>query len=217
MRFFIIRHGETSWNAEGRFQGQRDTDLSEAGLAQSRRAAAYLAGHRFDAVVSSPLKRALTLAGMIASECSAGPVEIVPAFTEISHGDWEGKLASEVRESWPRVLEAWHSAPHTVVMPGEGGESLRAVQLRAVAAAEKLSGKYSGDVCLSAHDAVIKSLICHFLDAPLSSFWRFQIANCGLSVVEITPGASPRMSLMGDAHYLDESGKNFTLPEQKGL
>ena len=93
MRFFIIRHGETAWNTEGRFQGQRDTELNERGLEQSRRAADFLAGHKFDAVTSSPLKRALTLAEMIAGKCAA-KTEIIPAFTEINHGDWEGRLSS---------------------------------------------------------------------------------------------------------------------------
>jgi probable phosphoglycerate mutase len=217
MRFFIIRHGETSWNAEGRFQGQRDTELNERGLAQSRRAAEYLAGHKFEAVASSPLKRALSLAEMIAEKCGAPPVETIPELTEINHGDWEGRLSSEVAERWGDLLAEWHASPHTVTMPGPGGESLRGVRTRAAAAAARLAAKYSGDVCLAAHDAVIKALLCHFLNAPLSSFWNFQIANCGLSIVEITPEKSPRISLMGDAHYLNDGGKNFTLPEQKGL
>ena len=216
MRFFIIRHGETAWNVQGRFQGQRDTDLNERGLDQSRRAAAYLAEHKFDTVASSPLRRALTLAEMIASQCGA-KVEIVAPFTEINHGDWEGCLSTEVRERWPKLLKTWHESPHTVVMPGEGGESLHAVQLRAVAAADDLAGRCSGDVCVVAHDAVIKVLVCHFLNVPLSAFWRFQIANCSLTIVEKNTGKAPRMSLMGDAHYLEEGGKNFTLPEQKGL
>jgi probable phosphoglycerate mutase len=216
MRFFIIRHGETAWNTEGRFQGQRDTELNGRGLDQSKRAARYLAGHKFDAVASSPLKRAGILAGMIADGCGA-PLDTIPAFTEINHGEWEGLLSTEVRERWPELLAEWHSSPHTVVMPGEGGESLRAVQKRAAASAAELAAKYSGDVCVAAHDAVIKALICHFTGAPLSSFWRFQIANCGLTIAEVTEGHPPRVSLMGDAHYLDESGKNFTLPEQKGL
>ncbi|MDR1650305.1 MAG: histidine phosphatase family protein, partial [Synergistaceae bacterium] len=87
MRFFIIRHGETAWNAEGRFQGRMDTELNERGMRQSELAAAYLAGHRFDAVTSSPLKRALFAAEKIAGACGVSEVEIVPGFTEISHGD----------------------------------------------------------------------------------------------------------------------------------
>lgn len=216
MRFFVIRHGETEWNAKGRFQGQHNPELNERGIEQSRRTADYLAGHKFDAVMSSPLSRALTLAEMIAVNCGTN-VEIVPAFTEINHGDWEGCLSTDVQERWPQLLEAWHESPHTVVMPGEGGESLDSVQLRAVVAADELTDRYSGDVCIVAHDAVIKVLICYFLNLPLSAFWRFQIANCGLTIVERITGKAPRISLMGDAHYLAESGKNFTLPEQKGL
>ncbi|MDR1966595.1 MAG: histidine phosphatase family protein [Synergistaceae bacterium] len=217
MRLFIVRHGETSWNAEGRFQGQQDTELNERGMRQSEAAARYLAGHKFDAVASSPLKRALSLAEMIASACGVGAVEIAPGLTEINHGDWEGMLSSEASARWPRIMDMWRSEPHTVVMPGEGGESLRSVQLRAVPAITALASKYSGDVCVAAHDAVIKVLFCHFLNAPLSSFWSFQIANCGLSIVKLAQGKRPEMSLMGDAHFLDGSGKNFDLPEQKGL
>jgi probable phosphoglycerate mutase len=217
MRFFIVRHGETLWNTEGRFQGQRDTELNERGIAQSKRLAEYLAGHAFDAVVSSPLKRASFAAEQIASRCGVKSVEIIPGFTEINHGDWEGLLSSEVSVRWPKLTEMWHTEPHTVTMPGAGGESLDSVQIRAASAADELAGRYSGDVCLAAHDAVIKTLLCRFLNAPLSSFWSFQIANCGLSIVEITPGKPPRMSLMGDSHYLGEGGKNFTLPEQRGL
>ncbi|MDR2780163.1 MAG: histidine phosphatase family protein [Synergistaceae bacterium] len=217
MRFFIVRHGETRWNTEGRFQGQRDTELNERGVAQSNRVAEYLAEHGFDAVVSSPLKRAYFAAEKIAERCRVKTVEKIPAFTEINHGDWEGLLSSEVSARWPRLIEMWHSEPHTVIMPGENGESLRSVQIRSAAAAAELAERYSGDVCVTAHDAVIKTLVCHFLNAPLSSFWSFQIANCGLTIVEVIAGKPPRMSLMGDAHYLGERGKNFTLPEQKGL
>ncbi|MDR1378178.1 MAG: histidine phosphatase family protein [Synergistaceae bacterium] len=215
MRFFIIRHGETSWNVEGRFQGQRDTELSEHGLAQGDKVAAFLAPHRFEAVVSSPLKRALVTGKKIAAACGVSTVEIVSEFSEIHHGEWETLLATEVASRWPDLYAAWHTSPHTVIMPGEGGESLRDVQVRSVAAMEKIALKYSGDVCLTTHDAVVKTLLCYFLEAPLSSFWCFQITNCGLTVVELKEGHSPRMSLMGDAHYLD--GDSFALPEQKGL
>ncbi|MDR1471035.1 MAG: histidine phosphatase family protein [Synergistaceae bacterium] len=217
MRLFIVRHGETRWNIEGRFQGQRDTDLNERGLAQGDRVASYLSGHKFDAIASSPLKRARVTGEKIAAACGTERFDVIPGLTEINHGDWEGLLSSEVSERWPRIVDMWHSSPHTVVMPGEGGESLRGVQIRSVSAIGGIAGKYSGDVCVTAHDAVIKVLLCHFLNAPLSSFWNFQIANCGLSIVELRDGIPPRMSLMGDAHFLSDGSGNFDLPEQKGL
>lgn len=217
MRLFIVRHGETRWNIEGRFQGQRDTELNERGLAQGDRVASYLSGHKFEAVISSPLKRARVTGEKIAAACGVKQLDIFPGLTEINHGDWEGLLSSEVSERWPRIVDMWHNSPHTVIMPGNGGESLRSVQIRSVSAINEAAGMYRGDVCVTAHDAVIKALICHFLNAPLSSFWNFQIANCGLSVVELRERAAPRMSLLGDAHFLYDGGGGFDLPEQKGL
>ncbi|MDL2263106.1 histidine phosphatase family protein [Synergistaceae bacterium OttesenSCG-928-I11] len=214
MRLFIVRHGETDWNREGRFQGQQDTDLTEYGLSQADKVADFLRGHKFDAVVSSPLKRARVTAEKIAAAAGCEAFETTEALTEINHGDWEGLLANEVRAKWPRIIDLWHTSPHTVIMPGDGGESLRSVQLRAVKAVDEISARYDGDVLVASHDAVIKVLLCHFLDAPLSSFWRFQIANCSLTVAELRVGQPARISLMGDAHFL---GIGFDLPEQKGL
>lgn len=219
MRLFLIRHGETDWNREGRFQGQRDTKLSVKGRGQAELAASYLAPHKFDGIISSPLSRALETALMIGSRCRADGmdreiVEIIDEFTEINHGDWEGLLASEVKERWGDLLEHWHSAPETVTMPGAGGESLEAVRTRTLAGIERVAGKYTGDVAIASHDAVIKVLLCHFLGAPLANFWRFRIANCSLSIVEMNEGKPPRVSLLGDAHYL---GGGFERAEQKAL
>lgn len=214
MRFFVIRHGETAWNVEGRFQGQRDTELNEKGLAQAAKLGGRLAGHKFDAVLTSPLARARKTAEIASSKCETGEFNEIPAFTEINHGDWEGMLSTEVAEKWPEILRRWHTAPETVKMPGEGGESLEDIARRAVPAIEAAAQKYKGDVLLASHDAVIKVLLCHWLGAPLSSFFRFQIPNCSITIVEMKDGCAPRMSLMGYAEHL---GGSFESPEQKGL
>lgn len=214
MRFFVIRHGETAWNVEGRFQGQRDTELNEKGLEQAAKLGGRLAGHRFEAVLTSPLARARKTAEIASSKCETGEFNEIPAFTEINHGDWEGMLSTEVAEKWPEILRRWHTAPETVKMPGEGGESLEDIARRAVPAIEAAAKKYRGDVLLASHDAVIKVLLCHWLGAPLSSFFRFQIPNCSITIVEMKDGCAPRMSLMGYAEHL---GGSFESPEQKGL
>jgi probable phosphoglycerate mutase len=214
MRLFIVRHGETVWNVEGRFQGQRDTDLNEKGTAQADLVARFLAPHKFDAVVSSPLKRARVTGEKIAAACGCKTFETDEKLTEIHHGDWEGVLSSDVAARWPDLLKEWHEAPERVTMPGAGGESLADVQKRCAEASDRIAETYAGDVCVTAHDAVIKALLCHYAGAPLSSFWNFQVANCSLTVVELRKGKPPRISLMGDAHFL---GEGFSLPEQKGL
>lgn len=214
MRFFVIRHGETAWNVEGRFQGQRDTELNEKGLEQAAKLGGRLAGHKFDAVLTSPLARARKTAEIASSKCETGEFNEIPAFTEINHGDWEGMLSTEVAEKWPEILRRWHTAPETVKMPGEGGESLEDIARRAVPAIEAAAKKYKGDVLIASHDAVIKVLLCYWLGAPLSSFFKFQIPNCSITIVEMKDGCAPRMSLMGYAEHL---GGSFESPEQKGL
>lgn len=214
MRLFIVRHGETLWNKEGRFQGQIDTDLSEKGLEQADLIAEKLASHKFDAVVSSPLARARVTGERIAAACGCKTFEIAEGLTEINHGEWEGLMASEVEERWPELLAEWHASPENVTMPGEGGESLDDVQKRSVAAAEHIAARFKGDVCVTAHDAVIKVLLCKIVGAPLSSFWNFQIANCSLTIAELRDGKQPRISLLGDANHL---GEGFDRAEQKGL
>ncbi|MDR3254357.1 MAG: histidine phosphatase family protein [Synergistaceae bacterium] len=214
MRLFIVRHGETFWNLEGRFQGRQDTELAPHGVEQGEKVAEYLASHRFDAVISSPLKRSSITARRIAETCRCDTFEIADEFTEICHGDWESCLATEVTEKWPRLFDLWHTVPHTVVMPGDGGESLRDVEARAVPATELLAKRYSGDVCLVSHDVPIKTILFHYLNMPLSSFWSILIANCSLSILELREGHPGRLNLLGDAHFL---GQGFDLPEQKSL
>jgi probable phosphoglycerate mutase len=214
MRMFIVRHGESNWNAEGRFQGRQDTELSPKGMEQGEKIAEYLSSHRFEAIFTSPLKRSSITAARIASACGCEVLEEMDELTEICHGDWETRMTAEVTERWPRLFDLWHTAPHTVLMPGPGGESLRDVQARVQRGAEKIKKKCSGDVCLVSHDVPIKMLLCHFLNAPLSSFWNFLIPNCSLTIAETREGGIVRVNLMGDAHFL---GEGFDLPEQKSL
>ena len=214
MRFFVIRHGETAWNVAGRIQGQQDTELNEKGLAQAELLGERLAGHKFEAVLTSPLARAKVTAERASARCECGEFLTVGALTEINHGDWEGRLADEIAAEWPEELRKWHVAPETVTMPGAGGENLADIMRRAAPAVDGAAKRYKGDVLLASHDAVIKVLLCYWLGAPLSSFFRFQVPNCSITVVEIQEGSAPRMLLMGDAAHL---GDPFERPEQKGL
>lgn len=214
MRFFIIRHGETLWNVEGRFQGQIDTDLNDVGLKQADLVAQKLFNHNFDAIISSPLKRALVTAQKIATKCKHKEVIINDALLEINHGLWEGCYAEEIKTEWPQLLINWHECPETVKMPGCGGESLNDILKRSTRYVETIAEKYDGDVLFTSHDAIIKVLLCYWLNAPLSSFWRFQIPNCSISIIEIPKNKKPRLILMGDIGHL---GDSFDSAEQKGL
>jgi len=168
MRILLARHGETPWNAEGRYQGQEDIPLSLVGEAQARALGARLADVRIDRAVASPLVRAKTTAEFALGDARKTQLVTDPGLMEIAHGTWEGLLASEIRDRDGERLQAWRDAPDTVLMPGAGGESLQMVFDRAWPAfARATEGLGDDDTLLVvAHDAVNRVLLCRLLGIP---------------------------------------------------
>lgn len=184
MRILLVRHGETTWNTEGRHQGQGfDVPLSEAGIAQAQALAARLRHEPVHRAVSSPLLRARQTAE-IALGAWNGNLEFDGGFMEVSHGEWEGRLASEIREAYPELQRAWRESPHTVRLPG--GESLQEVQDRAWAALDRATEGLGEEetLLLLSHDGVNRALICRILGLPLARVWSFRQAPTGLNLLE---------------------------------
>ncbi|MDT8285102.1 MAG: histidine phosphatase family protein [Thermovirgaceae bacterium] len=207
---FLIRHGETDWNREGRFQGKMDIPLNAIGRKQAEAVAKALENAAFDKTVSSSLSRAADTANASAALLGLD-VKIMDGFREIDHGLWEGHTAEEVEKLWPGMLAQWHSHPETVTMPG--GEDLKDVQNRAWAALEDVIAAPGKRVAVFSHDAVIKVILCGVVGCNLSSFWRFRIANGSITLIE---NGEKRLSIsvMGDACHL---GSAWDRKEQKGL
>ena len=106
-RFWLVRHGETNWNVEGRYQGTTDIPLNDRGKSQAESLGQLLAanGVPFQAVFSSQLSRARETAGIIAGFLDL-PVFVDKRLQEIDLGEWEGELFTEIREQFPeRVME----------------------------------------------------------------------------------------------------------------
>ena len=184
MRILLARHGETKWNAEGRYQGQVDVPLSDTGEAQARLLGERLRHVHIDKVVASPLKRALRTAELAVGEDRLARLTTDAGLMEIAHGTWEGLLAAEIRERDPDRLHAWRHAPHEVLMPE--GESLQHVLDRAwPALARAMEGMGEHDTLLVvAHDAVNRVLLCKVLGLPLSRLWTFRQAPTTLNLLE---------------------------------
>ncbi len=185
MRVLLARHGETPWNAEGRYQGQEDIPLSPVGEAQARALGQRLRDADITRAVASPLARA-RLTAELALDGRAGMLETDPGLMEIGHGDWEGLLASEIHARDPERLQAWREAPETVQMPGEGGESLQQVFDRAWPALQRAGEGLGTDdtLLVVAHDAVNRVILCHLLGIPFNRLWTFRQAPTTLNLLE---------------------------------
>lgn len=184
MKILLARHGETRWNAEGRYQGQRDIPLSPVGESQARQLGERLRDVEITRAVASPLARAKRTAELALEEHRAAQLCLDPDLQEIAHGEWEGLLASEIGERDPERLRAWREAPDIVQMPG--GESLQQVLDRAWPALAKACAGLGRDdtLLVVAHDAVNRVLLCRILGLPLSRLWTFRQAPTTINLLE---------------------------------
>jgi probable phosphoglycerate mutase len=184
MRILLARHGETKWNAEGRYQGQVDVPLSDVGEAQARKLGDRLREVQLDRAVASPLLRARRTAELALGPSREALLKFDSGFAEIAHGTWEGLLASEIGAMDGERLRAWRESPQTVQMPQ--GESLQQVLERAWAALERATVDLGAEQTLLvvAHDAVNRVLLCRILGLPLARLWTFRQAPTTINLLE---------------------------------
>jgi broad specificity phosphatase PhoE len=199
-RILLIRHGETAWNADGRWQGHAPVPLNDAGLEQSRLLGHYLAerGPRLDALYSSDLKRAMQTAQAIAAplQMDARPE---PGLRELDLGEWQG-LTREEAEAWDGERYARFAADRMVV-PLPNGESWEDVKARARAAFDTLAARHTGQtIALVSHGGAIGRLI-ESLFGPIE---RPTLTNTSITVVEqAAPGAPWEMLKVAWSPHLD--------------
>jgi probable phosphoglycerate mutase len=184
MYILLVRHGETSWNREGRYQGRTDVPLSPVGEAQAAGLAARLAGVPIAIAVASPLARARRTAEIVLG-ARGTRLELEDGLVEISHGAWEGQLSSDVEAAHAEMLGAWRRRPDRDVPAGPGAETLGDVEARAWPVLERVAGRLRGDATalVAAHDAVNRVLLCRVLGLPLTRVWAFRQAPATLNVL----------------------------------
>ncbi len=149
----LVRHGETDWNRERRFQGHADPSLNETGRAQARALADDLAGEAIDAVYTSDLARARETAEIVAARLDA---EVVPLreLREIDVGEWQGLTWPEIEERHPEGAERWHRDGHG----WESGETYDALGERIVAALRSIAARHPGQrVLVVGHGGTVRA------------------------------------------------------------
>jgi broad specificity phosphatase PhoE len=170
-RLLLVRHGESEWNAVGRWQGWADPPLSELGRRQAELAARAIGG--VDAVAASDLQRALATAELIADDLGVGPVLVDAALRERDAGEWTGLTRKQIEQQWPGAL-ANGERP-------DGYEGDAALLERVLPALLKLQAQ--GDTILViTHGGVIGAVDRH-LDLP-----HERTPNLGGRVVDVESG-----------------------------
>ena len=145
----LVRHGQSEWNALGRWQGRADPSLTDVGRHQAKKATGHLSG--FDAVVASPLCRAFETATILAEALGIGPVLADADLVEREAGPWQGRTRAEIEDGWPGFLEDGRRP--------DGYEPDSALLGRARAALDRIAARVDGStVLVVTHAGVIYAL-----------------------------------------------------------
>ncbi len=179
----LLRHGQTPLSIEARFSGVgSDPELTELGRAQAREAGERLAGQQFDAVISSPLRRAAETARVVAS---GREIVFEDGFRETDFGAFEGLTFAEVHRTSPDELAAWLADPN-VAPPG--GESFVETDKRVGAALASLAERYPDSrLLIVSHVTPIKLLVRRALEAPMSALYRMHLELCSVTSIDWYP------------------------------
>jgi len=185
-QFFLVRHGESQWNAENRLCGRTDVPLSEGGRRQAKSLAERLRPIPFEAFYSSPLQRALETAHLISEFVGLLPVP-EQRLVELDYGLWEGRTSAEIAASDPETFRAWDADPAQVAPPG--GESGLEAQQRVISFLDFLAAQHpQGQVLVVFHKTVCRLVICHALGMAPSEYRRKLILdNAALSIIQAQP------------------------------
>ncbi len=148
-RILLLRHGQSTWNAARRWQGQADPPLTELGEEQAYQASLKLGV--FDDIVASDLERARRTAEIIAAQIGIGPVRLDERLRENHAGEWEGLTAAEVEAGWPGYLDEHRRPP--------GFEPAQEVEVRVLAALVQAARQVpDGEILAVSHGGVIRVL-----------------------------------------------------------
>lgn len=182
MKVLLVRHGETDWNLEQRFQGVSDIPLCERGRAQAASLREHLDGERFDVVFSSPLQRAHETAEIL-SGMPRARIETIPEIQEMNQGELEGLTWKELLAQHPEIISQWMSEPVDLRIPG--GETIREVASRVAAGLRAIRERAHGRrVLVVSHNLAISAGLALLLSEEPSQFRRYRQEPCAINRID---------------------------------
>jgi broad specificity phosphatase PhoE len=197
-RLLLVPHGLTSWNVEGRYQGQTDIPMNPQGREQAERVAESLATEKIAAIFSSDLKRAWDTASIIGRKLGLEP-RVDLRLRELHFGDWEGLTRAEISARHPIDWQAWEAG--SAITP-PSGESIDSLTERLSACLRDVR-QYSADeaLILVGHRGTFRALICLALGFDPSLLHRFRLDQTSVSELLLFRDTAV-LTRLNDLHHL---------------
>lgn len=200
----LLRHGETHWNTERRFQGTADSPLTERGEHQARLLADRLAGLSPSALYSSDLGRAASTAGIIGAACDL-PAVPDTRLRERNVGVLTGLTFEVIRDEHAHIWKQYFD--HEYVIPE--GESLQSVVDRGEGFLARIAEEHADELVVAvSHGAIISTLIRRILHIPAGAPRSFSVINCALNRLKYSRG-SWKLTVLGDISHLEAKSPVF--------
>lgn len=200
--FWVVRHGESSWNASGRYQGQTDVPLSPLGELQVQALARRLSDQEFAAVYSSDLARARLTAEGVAEQLAGKPsVQLEPGLREIQVGRLAGLTSAEITSQFPEYLEELQRDPWAACRPG--GESMRDLFVRSRETFAELRERHTGQrVLVVTHGGLVRVAVGLALgeEAGRQVWSRLSVGNASITRVILGEHSGTLLGFNDDAH-----------------
>jgi broad specificity phosphatase PhoE len=204
-KLLFVRHGQTAWNATGRWQGHTDIPLDEVGKAQARAVAERLRGSGIRSVYSSDLSRAVQTAAAVGIALGVEPV-YDPGWRERDVGQFAGLSSNELEAKFPAEWAAWRNG----LLSPPGGESHEQFQKRVLDCFDRLVAAHPGEtVLVVSHGGTIGTVVCHVLGINSGAKRRFSLrGNTGLTAVELGEDGA-YLTLLNDTSHIRRRGNTF--------
>lgn len=185
MRIYLIRHGQTDWNIQGKIQGSHDIPLNGTGLKQAEMLAAGMESRPVKKIFTSTLKRAMATAEALGSRQEAEIIPM-PQLIEVEFGKWEGLTWEEIENRYPKEYRHWVSDPAQAAPPG--GESQKEIINRCKTALNEIIKQTGGreDIAVVSHGATLAWLVSLMLGPDVEDESMI-VENASITTVHYSP------------------------------
>lgn len=203
MQIFLVRHGATDWNLQGRCQGATDLDLSEVGVRQAEQIATSLTNETIHGIYSSNLKRAQQTAQFFSLHHQL-PVLIETDVRELDHGELEGLTFAEIKENYLQFIQKWRTEPAEIQVPG--GERLVDVARRAWNGLNRIVQRHAAEeaVVVVSHNFPILGIICRITGTHLNNYRTFHVDPCSVTRLSHHGGDHWEVTCINNQSYTAE-------------
>lgn len=202
MRIYLIRHGQTDWNIQGKIQGCHDIALNEMGRRQAKKLAEGMDSRPVSKIFSSTLKRARETAEMVGKR-QVVEISLMPQLMEVEFGKWEGLTWDEIKAEYPREFESWSHNPSDVAPPG--GETQEEIISRCAWAVKEILKRTNRreDVCIVSHGATLAHLVSYMMQGN-SEEGGIIVENASITTLNYNPLKDDFVLLeINDTSHLD--------------